>query len=169
MAKKDKKDKKIRVTRKMINKLSRLQGLEFTPDELGDISDIPDVGDLLEGQTNIFQGCVDWLHYGGANVDLISVRIFVDFGIYQEDAFLEATEGAAYRRNDGILARNLNEFRVQFEQAANFGHAIIVEVRLGTITNVILARCGCPCDASHASAFPPEEAPDGVADGVDGL
>lgn len=162
MAKKKKNGKKkVRVTREMVDKLSRLQGLEFAPDELGDLVGFPDVGDLLDTRTNIFIGCVDWLHYETPNASLLSVRIFRDFGILQEDALLEAEKGAAFRRSDGHLARNLDDYRAQFEQAANFGHSVHVETKLGLITTVVLFRCGCPCDEHHANAYPPEDPPDG--------
>lgn len=158
-----KKTKKVRITREKIKKLSRFAGLEFSPDDLADIFDIPDIDDIIEGQKRIIEGCVDWLHYGETNAELTSVRIFINRGLLTEDTILEATEGAAYRRSDGILAGNLNDFRAQFEQAANFGHGAIIEISLGRVLDVILFRCACPCDEDHASAFPTDD------DGLPGI
>lgn len=151
-----KKEKKIRITPKVIKTLTRAQGLELTPDELGEILDPG-----IEVSTFVEFGCVDWMHYGTSSTDLTSVILLDRFG----DSHALVASGS-----DGTLAENLSDYRELIERAANFGQAIVFEVKVNRIQQATVFRCGCPCDEYHASAFPTEEGfADNVADGVDNL
>ncbi len=151
-----KKGKKIRITREVLKALTGAKGLELTPADLGDLLD-PDV----VVPTFVEFGCVDLMHYGDSSNDLTSVVLLDRFGDYHT---LVASG------SDGTLAQNLSDYRELIERAANFGQAIVFEVKANRIQQATVARCGCRCDEYHASAFPTEEGfADNVADGIDRL
>lgn len=151
-----KKGKKIRITREVIKALTGAKGLELTPADLEGI-----INPEVEVPTFVEFGCVDWMHYGESSNDLTSVVLLDRFG----DHHTLVASGS-----DGTLAQNLSDYRELIERAANFGQAIVFEVKLNRIQQATVFRCGCPCDEYHASAFPTEEGfADNVADGVDNL
>lgn len=165
-----KKEKTIRITPAVISRMSRLKGLEFSPTDLQRAVDEPTVDDSIGSDPTFVEGCVDWLHYAETSTELTSVRLFYNKIFLDIDVALEATAGAAYRRSDGILVQNLNDYRSQFEHAANFGKVVFVEIVAGKIRHFISIRCACPCDEGHASGIPEDrDIPGGIADGVNTL
>lgn len=119
------------LTREMLTALNAAQGASFTEDQLRDIAG----GNIF---SIALRGCAISLGY--ANDDKLFFLLldgpFGEFSVHADDV------------------TNLNDFRQTLQQAANFGHQVmIIKTPKNLIASVHVRPCECLCRKNQGSEF----------------
>ena len=139
------------VTANLLKVLNQGSGLTFTEIQLKEIA----VGDSTTTSRFVVGGCIDSLTYSNNGQNLSEVCILrprpaIGTPIHPVLCLREGNPAS-----DSFRVVNLNDFRDEFQQAANFGHGVrVFGDGNGKMTELTLRPCACPCPGTKAPPLP---------------